>query len=242
MRKLPLLLFVLLLLALVPQAQAWEWATHRRVVEAAYEELPENIRARLSRDWIREGSTWPDRYKYEPDPRYGQTYPGHFQPEARGHAAYWLARARGYYRNGDFEDASLALGIASHYIADACCLAHNPPHAYDWNLHAELESRAAGLWPERPEGIPNFDLQRVLVQIETDAPSKWKRWLQTRDTSILQEDLNDATSYTYNAWCQALDVAPRIAEKSIWPNLVVATALAVLAVSVAIGVKRYYRM
>lgn len=235
------LVSIALLLALAPQAQAWKASTHYRIVQAAYDGLPENIRANLNLGLIKDGSTRPDQYVDKPD-EYGQTYPNHFQPKARAQAEHWLGVAKSYYRNGDFDNASLALGIASHYIADACCLAHNPPYTYYWNLHEEFEDRGTRIWPKQPWGISNFDLSQMLEQAETNASVKWERWIQTRDISIVQEDLNNAAVYTYNAWCRALDVEPSLLEK--WASPIdlglVAVALMVLIVCVAVGIKRYH--
>jgi hypothetical protein len=247
MKKIAWTLSAILLLVFAPQVQAWEWSTHRQIVQVVYDELPDNVKVNLDWSLIYEGSTWPDLYRHNPDPRYGLTYPSHFQPEARDQAEHWLEKAQTYYQDGDFDDASLALGIAAHYIADASCLAHNPPYAYDWDLHGEFEYWGTQISPDRPWGIPNFDLRQALTQIEMGAPDKWQRWLQTRDLSIVQEDLNNATMYTYNAWCQALDVTPRSPppQESIWPvdpRIIAGTIFAILVVSMVIGRRRYYRM
>lgn len=126
MKKAHLILAAVLLLLLVPGANAWNGTTHRAVAKAAYAQLPENVRIHLSYAIIEDGSTWPDRYRSTPD-QYGRTFPssGHIQPGSSTQAAYWLTEAENRYRENDFDNASLYLGIAAHYIADSTALVHN---------------------------------------------------------------------------------------------------------------------
>lgn len=243
MRKVHLALCVLLLLALAPQARAWNWKTHWDVVQVAYQELPENVKAVLSYTMIYEGAVWPDRYRNTPDP-YGRTFPssGHIQTASRAQATYWLEQAGGYYMDNDYDNAALALGIAAHYISDSVALVHN----IGWtDLHEEFEDQGESFTPTKPLGIHNFNLEQKLTEYYTGAQSKWQRWLSTRDQTIVKEGVNLAASYTYNAWCQALDIVPTSWEEQTGQlidfRVIAAVALVVLIVVIAVGMKRFYR-
>lgn len=243
MRKFHLALCVFLLLALVPRTYAWNWKTHRDVVEVTYQELPENVKAVLSYTVIYEGAVWPDKYRTTPDPD-GRTFPssGHIQPASRAQAAYWLEQAQEYYLDNDYDNAALALGIAAHYISDSVVLVHN----IGWtDLHGEFEEQGGLCTPTKPVGIHNFDLEQKLTEFYTGAHSEWQSWLGTRDQTIVQDGVNLAARYTYNAWCQALDIVPTSWEEQpsqlIDFRVVAAAALVVLIVLSVIGMKRRYR-
>lgn len=240
MRKIILILPLVLLVLLASQAYAWKWTTHRAVAKAAYDQLPENVRIHLSYTTIKDGSTWPDEYRDTPDP-YGRTFPSkwHIQPGSRTQAAYWLTEAKNRYENGDYDNASLYLGIAAHLIADSTALVHN----IGWtDLHDEFEQEGANISPATPSGISGFDLAQKLTEFYNAAPAKWQQWLGSRDPSIVQEGVDAAASYTYNAWCQALGVTPHYATSlSIDFRLIAAIVLVVLVIAVAVGIKRYYR-
>lgn len=242
MEKRHVMLCIFLLLALAPQANAWEGKTHQDVVDVAYQELPENVRALLSYIRVYEGATWPDRYRTDPNP-YGLTFPSipcHVQPGSRGQAALWLAQAENYYQDNLYDNASLALGIAAHIIADSVTLVHN----ISWtDLHYEYEDKGAQLTPAEPLGIQNFDLEQKLTEYYSGAQAKWQSWLGTRDQAIVQEGVDFAASYTYNAWCQALGIVPSAWQpeqtgQTIDSRLVAIAALVVIVVLILVGRKR----
>jgi len=240
MKKLHIVLCIFLLLALAPQTSAWAGKTHRDVVQVAYQELPENVKTLLNYSKIYDGSTWPDKYRTEPDP-YGQTFPstGHIQPNSRERAAYWLAQAENYFKDNKYDNASLALGIAAHYIADSVTLVHN----ISWtDLHSDYEDQGAQLTPAEPSGIENFNLEQKLTEYHSGAQAKWQSWLGTRDQAIVQEGVNFAASYTYNAWCQVLGVVPTILpEQTGFPidfKFVAIAAIVVIVILILVGRKR----
>jgi hypothetical protein len=243
MKKTYLILTAVLLLLLVPGANAWNWTTHRAVARAAYEELPENIKIHLNYNRIvDDGAVWPDRYRGTPDP-YGLTFPssGHIQPGSRAQAAYWLAEAGSRYWENDFDGASLALGIAAHYIADSVALVHN----IGWtDLHEEFEEQGELFTPTKPAGVPDFNLEQKLTEYYNGAQAKWQRWLGTRDQTIAEEGVNLAASYTYNAWCQTLGTPlPEAQGVSSFVDfrLIAGIVLVILIVVIAVGMKRFYR-
>lgn len=235
------MLCVFLLLALAPQTKAWEGQTHRDVAQAAFQELPDNVQALLDYSRIYDGSTWPDVYRTSADP-FGWTFPssGHIQTSSRGQAEQWLAQAENRYLENDYENASLYLGIACHYIADSVTLVHN----ISWtDLHYDYEDAGAQLAPAEPSGIADFDLEQKLTDYYNGAQAKWQIWRSTRDQSIVQEGVDLAASYTYNAWCQVLGVTPAILPETsfpIDPKLIAVAAIVVIMVLSIVGKKRHW--
>jgi hypothetical protein len=234
MKKAHLILAAVLLLLLVPGANAWKWSTHRAVARAAYEKLPENVRIYLIYTRVEYGSTLPDTDR--------QTYPDHAQPGSRAQAAYWLTEAGSRYRENDFDGASLALGIAAHYIADSMCLVHNV--SYNPEKHDLYESQGAYLTPAEPTAIPNFNLEQKLTEYHKGANGKYQSWLSGQDLSIVQEGVDLSASYTYNAWCQTLGAPLPEAQGAgsfVDFRLIAGVALVILIVIIAVGAKRFYR-
>jgi len=236
MKKKYLVLAVVVLLLLVPMTEAWEGSTHRAVAEAAYNELPENVRIHLNYTFLIDGSVWPDWYRRDPDP-WGRTFPDHIQPGSRIQAKSWLLMAENRYEENDYDNASLYLGIASHFIADSVTIVHN----IGWtDLHYEFEGQGASLTPAKPTPIENFDLDNELIKFNKSAQDTWQRWLSTRDVAIVQEGVDLAATYTYNAWCQVLGV--ELTYPSSYPSsdfrLVALAVLIVLIVASAIGIIR----
>ena len=104
--------------------------------------------------------------------------------------------AENRYKENDYDNASLYLGIASHYIADSLSLVHN----IGWtNLHEEYEG--GSLMPAKPVPIENFDLVDKLTEYYESAQGLLQKWSSTKDSAIQQEGVDLAAAYTYNAWC-----------------------------------------
>jgi hypothetical protein len=242
MKKMYVVLAVVALLLLIPQVKAWGWSTHWAVAEAAYNELPENVRVHLNYTMlVSEGAIWPDQYRTDPDP-WGRTFPssGHIQPGSRTQAKSWLLMAENRYKENDYDNASLYLGIASHFIADSMCLVHN----IGWtDLHYEYEGQG-NLTPAKPVPIENFDLVDKLTEYYESAQGRWQSWLGTRDVAIVQEGVDLAATYIYNAWCQALGVEltySHQSNQSINFRMVALAVLIVLIVASAIGIIHRHR-
>jgi hypothetical protein len=178
MKKMYLILAVVVLLLLVPRAKAWEGSTHQAVAEAAYNELPENVKIHLNYvSLVVDGAVWPDWYRRNPDP-WGRTFPDHIPPGSRTQAKSWLLMAENKYQEGDYDNASLYLGIASHFIADSVSLVHN----IGWSdLHYEYKGQGASLTPAKPTPIENFNLDKKLIEFQESAYTAWQRWLGSND-------------------------------------------------------------
>ena len=225
-------IFVLLLM-FAPATSALGSTAHRGVARAAYDELPENIRARLNLSTILDGSTLPDRDRAKYD---------HYATDAtyvRSRASEWLERARGSYGRSDFYEASLCLGIASHFISDAASL----PHSIDGETpeeHDEFEGQGNLLQPERPVLISSFDWEENLRRYSEGASTKWQQWLNTHDQSIVQEGIDLAASCTYNAWYRVLETEP-VAEPVwliLWVGVGAMTIVVVTTATVAVRRRR----
>ncbi|MFN4132892.1 MAG: zinc dependent phospholipase C family protein [Candidatus Hadarchaeales archaeon] len=219
MKKLMLGLPLIFLLISTPLSAAWVGDTHREVAAAAYRELPENIRNLLNLDAILTGATLPDRERES----YGHRYPATDHPYVRQKAVEWVERVRENWLAGDYHSASLAMGILSHFIADATSL----PHCINdetITAHSNFEESGRDLKAAPPSFISGFELEKALEECREAAEAKWRQWLKSMDKSTVQEGVNLAATYTYNAWVQALEIDPTLLHGEEHQEWVIAAA------------------
>ena len=171
----------------IPAASAWNWNTHEEIVENNYNSLPSDIQQNLSLDAMKEGSMDPD-FKFF-DFKY------HSYPNSYGKAEEWLNRGQYYYEIGDYYYASYCYGVASHYITDSfsaphCAGASGPNHTL-------YETKASFLTPGVIQS--NDDLHSAMNKASINGKTNWNDWLNSKNNSDIQNDLNNGTSASYNA-------------------------------------------
>lgn len=171
----------------IPAASAWNWNTHEEIVESNYNSLPSDIKQNLSLDAMKEGSIDPDFKFFD--------YKYHSYPNSYGKAEEWLNKGQYYYEIGDYYYASYCYGVASHYITDS----FSAPHCADASgpNHTLYETRASFITPE--EVNSNDNLNSAINKASSNGKSNWNQWLQSKNDSDIQNDLNIATSTSYNA-------------------------------------------
>jgi len=179
MRKLSLVLALavaLVLLASAPLADTWKWRTHggvygsRGISKVAHDRIlndpgvSQDLKDNLKWDLIRPGSVKPDTWRQSP--YYLDS--GHVMTYVENQGAEWLLRAENARLEGDPDNVSYYLGIASHYWADVTCYAHHdnargyyedifpdPDAAYQaWDaIHDHLEGQVEYYRPQDPSLI-----------------------------------------------------------------------------------------
>lgn len=225
------------LLALVPNTYAWKWKTHYDVVEAAFNALPPEVRNNLNLDEIKRGSIAPDKDDFG--------HP-HTYPNTLFQALYWLENARKEYSAGRYGNASYALGVASHFIADSTVVPYHNVQIENFELHDEYEAIGAQFEPAPPSYIENFFLPSSLGTFNENADDRLSLWIASgsdKRASMVKEDIDRAATFTYNAWVHKLGIVQGSegeAGISIDMRLIAAIALVVLVI-IVIGMKRFHR-
>jgi hypothetical protein len=190
MNKLVIKIFSILsvvLLVLVPCDFAWKWSTHSAILEKTYDTLPSYIKKNLNLNAMKDGSN-------DPDEKF-QDFINHSFPNSYSKAKKWLNKGKLAYNHKNYYYASYCFGIASHYISDSFSAPHSANEiSY---LHSKYESQARSLNPTM--NITNKDLYTSLKQGDLQGEKDWNSWKKTKKTSIIQKDLNAATSATYSA-------------------------------------------
>jgi hypothetical protein len=182
-----LTIFLVAVFLNVSAVSAWDWNTHEEIIESNYHSLPADMQQNLDLKIMKKGSLAPDfiffDFKYH-------SYPNSYQK-----SIYWLNKGQYYYGKGDFYYASYCYGVASHYIADS----FSAPHAAGVGgiQHVIYEAKASFLKPKMVQVKGN--LNSTMYNGDLNDQKSWKIWIKTKNDSLIQEDLNQATGTSYNA-------------------------------------------
>ncbi len=174
------LLLLILIILLIPDVFAWNWFTHKEFGENVYNALPNEWQQKLNLEKIREGAIAPDK-DFKDNVR-------HHYPPSYNLTIYWLDIAKKSLENQDYDNASYAFGVATHYVSDSFSSPHyvkNEPY----NLHEEYEWQAKKIKTKCQKR--SYDLQKELEQA-TKSGEDWNDWLKTKDSKLPQNRLEQA--------------------------------------------------
>ncbi len=172
-------------LVLMPCDYAWKWSTHSNIVEKTYYSMPTYIKKNLNLNAMKNGSNDPDEVF--------QDFQNHSFHNSYYLALKWLNKGKYAYRSKKYYYASYCFGVASHYISDT----YSAPHSVNDTsyLHSIYEKQANYMKPTISNS--NQNLYTNLKQGDAQGKKDWASWKKTRKNSIVQNDLNKATSATY---------------------------------------------
>lgn len=180
--------FVVLLLLLLPGAVAWNWDTHEAFVDMVYYGLEEDVREQLDPRLMEEGSILPDKEF--------QDFQRHSFPLSVGETEKWLQRTREALARDDYGNASLAFGVASHYITDS----FSAPHAVKgetYELHRAYEDQASEAYLYVPCSEERVKIGDVLYTGAQQGKT-WEQWVETRDPMIPRQAVREAGVFLFS--------------------------------------------
>jgi hypothetical protein len=178
-----LFLTLLFLILAMPSAGAWSWQTHSDIIDSVYYNLPTDVQQKLNLEIMRDGSNDPDE-KFKDFTR-------HSFPKSYDEAKSWLDKAKSAYDKGDYNEASLDYGIATHYISDTFSAPHSVSKESS-SEHSSYEDQAKKLKP-----VANYssgDLRTKMEEGYKQGQNSWNEWLNTKNNDIIQNNLNQAAS------------------------------------------------
>ncbi len=172
---------------------AWNWNTHQEIIENNYYSLPPDMQQNLNLEVMEKGSNDPDFLFFD--------FKYHSYPHSYEKATYWLNKGQINYRDGNYYYASYCYGTASHYIADSFAA----PHAAGISgpNHILYEAKASFLKPEVVKVTE--DLNSTLYSGDFNGEKNWNNWINSRNDSLIQNDLDQATGASYNAIYSSLN-------------------------------------
>ncbi|HTX61837.1 MAG TPA: zinc dependent phospholipase C family protein [Methanobacterium sp.] len=175
-------------LAGVPSASAWSWQTHSQIVDSVYHGLPVEVQQKLDINTMEQASNDPDEIFKD--------FLDHSYPKSYAEAQNWLSKGKEAYNRGDYRNASYCYGVASHYISDS----FSAPHCVSKESssdHSKYEDQAKKLTPVAT--YSSGDLKTKMEDGYNQGKISWQNWLQTKDSSIIQNNLNQGASAALSA-------------------------------------------
>jgi Zinc dependent phospholipase C len=192
-----LMLLMLSIVIIMPVAEAWSWKTHSEIVDSVYYGLPPEIQKKLNLAVMENASNDPDEiFK---DFRY------HSYPKSYNKAKTWLNKGKAAYDTGDFREASYDYGVASHYISDT----FSAPHCVSgeaYTDHSKYEDQAKKLNPTTT--YTSGDLNSLMQNGYNQGSTSWSNWLQSKNSAIIQKNLNTGASISLSAIKDSINSKP----------------------------------
>ncbi len=204
MNKVIIMSVLLITIPLVQMSavSAWNWNTHQEIVESNYHSLPPEMQKNLNLEVMKKGSNDPDFAFFD--------FKYHSYPNSYEKVTYWLSEGQKHYKNGDYYYASYCYGVASHYITDSFSAPHTA--CISGPNHILYEAKASFLEPE--EVKVTGDLNSTMYNGDLNGEKSWNTWIKSKDDSLIQNDLNQATGVSYNALYTSLSGAYPIKENN----------------------------
>lgn len=183
-----IVLLVGVFILLTPTSTAWSWETHSEIAEAVYNGLPVEVQKNLNLEIMKNASNDPDEIFKD------FTY--HSYPKSYNKAQSWLDKGKNAYNQGNYDEASYDYGVASHYISDTFSAPHGVSKESSAD-HSKYEDQAKKLKPVAT--YKSGDLNIMMQEGYTQDATSWNEWLQTKNSDIIQKNLNDGASVSLSA-------------------------------------------
>ncbi len=189
------LILMIITLSTIPASFAWSWDTHSQIIDTVYHGLPSDVQKNLNLEVMENASIVPDKVFND------KTY--HSYPKSYEKAKTWLDKGKAAYDAGNYQDASYDYGVASHYISDTFSAPHGVSKESSSD-HTSYENQGSKLKPTAT--YKTGDLKTLMENGYNQDGVSWNEWMQTKDTKIVQNNLNDAASVTLSAISNSINV------------------------------------
>ena len=191
------LILTIITLSTIPASSAWSWDTHSQIIDTVYQGLPSEVGKNLNLEVMENASIVPDKVFND------KTY--HSYPKSYQKAKTWLEKGKSAYDAGNYQEASYDYGVASHYISDTFSAPHGVSKESSSD-HSSYENQGSKLKPTAT--YKTGDLKTLMENGYNQDGVSWNDWIQTKDTKIVQNNLNDAASVTLSAISNSINATP----------------------------------
>ena len=159
---------------------AWNWPTHKEFATKVYDGFPVEFKNNLNLSLIQDGAIIPDSVFKD--------YSNHSYPNSVENVDYWLNRSVSDYSKGDYANASLEFGIASHYLSDSFSAPHNIA-GEEYRDHQRFETEAEGLpfFARCNKGNKGTDFYLAKAQASR---YDWELWMLDNDKNTQSLELS----------------------------------------------------
>lgn len=176
---------ILLFIALLPSIAAWNWETHTALVDSVYYALDEGLREKLNLTEMEEGSVAPDKVFKD--------FRNHGFPRSLEEARAWKHKTEAFLAAGEYDHASYAFGVMSHYVSDS----FSAPHTIageQYKLHQQYEQQGNNAYLPVKCVKERVALEDVCYTGSLQGKT-WGAWVETRDERLPQAAVGDAGRY-----------------------------------------------
>jgi len=192
-----IIILVLFFILIIPQILAWNWETHKEIVNKLYYSSPYELQSRLDLDLLQQGSIAPDKDFHD-------NVLHHF-PSTYNKTLYWLNQTEYYISINNYQNASYSFGVATHYISDSFVAPHSIT-GEDYKLHAKFEKSPIPIKIKCEKNKYNLleDLEKAALNSKD-----WEIWVKNQTTEIPEKELEQAMQLvfplfldTFNTTCE----------------------------------------
>lgn len=224
------LIFAIWILLLLPASYAWRWDTHKMFVENFYNNVPLEVQEKLNLSLMKSGSIVPDEVFHDNI--------RHHYPPSLPLAEAWLEAAREEYHFGNYKNASLAFGIAVHYITDSFAAPHYSALG-GGKAHSNFEAQADYYVPKAKCGKSQKSLKEFLEEGSKNQDDM-AIWVDTNDKKIPEAEVEEAMGAvfsvgleTFGTECKKLTLFEKLPFR-VTPRLAIAVVIGVIIIAAII--------
>ncbi len=171
---------------MISSVSAWNWPTHKAIVQKIYYSIPRELQGDLDLELMEIGSIAPDKDFH--DQRL------HHYPPSYNKTLFWLDKLEQALSIKDYENASYAFGVATHYISDSFVSPHNIK-GEDPNDHSKFEKQISTILTKCEKN--NYELNNSLY-IASQNGKDWEPWLNSKNPEIPQKELEQTMKLIYS--------------------------------------------
>ena len=176
---------------------AWKWPTHENIISSIHNQLDLETQGELNLTLMKEGAIAPDK-------DFKDTVNHHYPPSYKL-AQNWLNKARYYYSTQNYEQASYAFGVASHYIDDSFVAPHNI-NGESSQDHSDFEEQPQNYFPKTKCYNVELNLEQELITA-TKNKKDWSIWLNNRDPNIPENEIEQAMPLLFHLAITTFDAS-----------------------------------
>ncbi len=188
---------ILIFLLIIPISEAWDWNTHKSIVDELYYSSPYELQQNLDLEQLRTGSIAPDK-------EFRDNVLHHFPP-SYNKTLYWLNQTEYFIKINDYKNASYSFGVATHYISDSFVAPHSIS-GENYKLHSKFEK--SPILINTKCKIKEYNLFEELNKSQKNSED-WEPWLKNQTKEIPSKELNRAIELifplfleTFNTTCE----------------------------------------
>ena len=209
----------------MPGTVAWGWSVHQGLAEKVYDSFQIDVQGNLNLTLIKEGSIAPDKV-------FKNNRLHHYPPSYKL-AGEWFNKTKVSYEKRDYNNASYAFGVMTHYISDSFVAPHYIS-GEDYDLHSKFENQAKNYELKTKCNKQKYDLNKSLYYASTAAEREWEPWLISKDSLIPINEAERALELLYSISLDLFNTSCIIPTKVEYSKFKLSTRFIIVSVLISL--------